>query len=117
MLAKQLFSTRLTRFRMSHLERFQRESIIIKELAIRLELMVAARILQDTAIGRSYASNTFSGSRRLRDAIVLGYQLQRVSGKDISVPDWYIHAQHELGFQTALLADETVEKSSPGKMI
>ncbi|PKA65818.1 L-arabinokinase [Apostasia shenzhenica] len=61
---------------------------------------VAARILQDTAIGRKYLSNKFSGSRRLRDAILLGYQLQRVPGRDISIPDWYTRAENELGLRS-----------------
>lgn len=47
-----------------------------------------------------------SGSRRLQDAIVLGYQLQRVSGKDIDVPSWYALAQDELSFRIPS-ADET----------
>lgn len=38
-----------------------------------------------------------SGARRLRDAIVLGYELQRVPGRDLSIPDWYDNAQSELG--------------------
>lgn len=42
----------------------------------------------------------FSGARRLRDAIVLGYQLQRVADRDISIPDWYICAEHEIGQST-----------------
>ncbi|KAG6390929.1 hypothetical protein SASPL_148674 [Salvia splendens] len=47
-----------------------------------------------------------SGSRRLQDAIVLGYQLQRVSGKDIDVPSCYALAQDELSFRIPS-ADET----------
>ncbi|TXG62399.1 hypothetical protein EZV62_013762 [Acer yangbiense] len=65
---------------------------------------VAAHILQETAVGKNYASekvplviNVFSGARRLRDAIVLGYQLQRVPGRDISIPEWYISAENEFG--------------------
>lgn len=41
-----------------------------------------------------------SGARRLRDAIVLGYQLQRVAGRDISIPDWYANAENELSKST-----------------
>ncbi|XAR47978.1 L-arabinokinase [Bertholletia excelsa] len=66
---------------------------------------VVARILQDTALGKSHASNKLSGSRRLQDAIILGYQLQSVSSRDIYVPDWYSHAQNELGFHTEMTAD------------
>lgn len=47
-----------------------------------------------------------SGSRRLQDAIVLGYQLHRVSGKDIDVPEWYKLAQDEFSFHTPSV-DET----------
>ncbi|XP_050216691.1 L-arabinokinase-like [Mercurialis annua] len=56
----------------------------------------AAHILQETAIGNNYASNKLSGARRLRDAIILGYQLQRVPGRDISIPEWYANAENEL---------------------
>ncbi|KAI9191623.1 hypothetical protein LWI28_010997 [Acer negundo] len=58
---------------------------------------LAAHILQETAVGKNYASEKFSGARRLRDAIVLGYQLQRVPGRDISIPEWYISAENEFG--------------------
>ncbi|KAL3650983.1 D-arabinose 1-dehydrogenase (NAD(P)(+)) [Castilleja foliolosa] len=61
---------------------------------------VAAHILQDTASGKNYASDKLSGARRLRDAIVLGYQLQRVPGRDLSIPDWYANAENELGLRT-----------------
>ncbi|WOL08538.1 L-arabinokinase-like isoform X1 [Canna indica] len=60
---------------------------------------VAARILQDTAKGKMYASEKFSGARRLRDAIVLGYQLQRAPGRDIGIPDWYSLAENEVGLR------------------
>uniref|UniRef100_A0A7N0U6W1 L-arabinokinase n=1 Tax=Kalanchoe fedtschenkoi TaxID=63787 RepID=A0A7N0U6W1_KALFE len=64
---------------------------------------VAARILQDTAAGKNYVSDQqLSGPRRLRDAIVLGYQLQRAPGRDISIPEWYINAQSELGLRTSV---------------
>ncbi|XP_022637961.1 L-arabinokinase isoform X1 [Vigna radiata var. radiata] len=58
---------------------------------------VAARILQETALGKNYASDKLSGARRLRDAIVLGYQLQRASGRDITIPEWYTTAEDQLG--------------------
>ncbi|XP_075508427.1 L-arabinokinase-like isoform X1 [Primulina tabacum] len=61
---------------------------------------VAANILQDTASGKNYTSNKLSGARRLQDAIVLGYQLQRVPGRDLSIPDWYANAETELGLRT-----------------
>ncbi|KVH91514.1 hypothetical protein Ccrd_006465 [Cynara cardunculus var. scolymus] len=48
--------------------------------------LVAARILQDAAHGKNYRSDKVSGARRLRDAIVLGFQLQRAPGNDISIP-------------------------------
>lgn len=60
---------------------------------------VAARILQDAAVGKNSVSDKLSGARRLRDAIVLGYQLQRMPGRDpdLCVPEWYANAQSELG--------------------
>ncbi|XP_052620292.1 L-arabinokinase [Lactuca sativa] len=61
---------------------------------------VAAKILQDAAHGKNYKSDQDSGARRLCDAIVLGFQLQRASGRDISIPEWYTNAQNELGFRT-----------------
>ncbi|KAJ8766051.1 hypothetical protein K2173_020567 [Erythroxylum novogranatense] len=61
---------------------------------------VAAHILQETAMGKNYASDKFSGARRLRDAIILGYQLQRVPGRDISIPEWYANAENELSKST-----------------
>ncbi|KAG1364535.1 Mevalonate/galactokinase [Cocos nucifera] len=63
---------------------------------------VTARILQDTAIGKNYASDKLSGARRLRDAIVLGYQLQRAPGRDIGIPDWYSLAENEVRLRPAL---------------
>ncbi|OEL36892.1 L-arabinokinase [Dichanthelium oligosanthes] len=38
-----------------------------------------------------------SGARRLRDAIVLGYQLQRAPGRDVGIPDWYSLSEKETG--------------------
>lgn len=35
----------------------------------------------------------------MRDAIVLGYQLQRVPGRDMRVPDWYSLAENEISLQ------------------
>ncbi|KAE9588968.1 putative L-arabinokinase [Lupinus albus] len=60
---------------------------------------VAAHILQETAFGKNYASDKLSGARRLRDAIVLGYQLQRAPGRDIdiAIPEWYVTAENQLG--------------------
>ncbi|KAK1367624.1 L-arabinokinase [Heracleum sosnowskyi] len=72
---------------------------------------VAARILQDTAIGKNYASDKLSGARRLRDAIVLGYQLQRVPGRDISIPEWYANAESEFGLRTGTQNAETNQSS------
>lgn len=58
---------------------------------------MAAQILQETAIGKNYASDKLSGARRLRDAIILGYQLQRAPGRDAFIPEWYASAENELG--------------------
>ncbi|XP_030551692.2 L-arabinokinase-like [Rhodamnia argentea] len=73
---------------------------------------VAAYILQETAAGRNYASDKFSGVRRLRDAIVLGYQLQRMPGRDLCIPDWYANAENELGLSTGSPKVGLNEKSS-----
>jgi len=43
-----------------------------------------------------------SGARRLRDAIVLGYQLQRAPGRDVGIPDWYSLSEKETGVRQAL---------------
>ncbi|KAK8968399.1 L-arabinokinase [Platanthera guangdongensis] len=61
---------------------------------------VAARILQDTAIGKKFSSGKLSGARRLRDAIILGYQLQRSPGRDVSIPEWYTQAENEVGLRS-----------------
>ncbi|XP_042495779.1 L-arabinokinase-like [Macadamia integrifolia] len=73
---------------------------------------LAARILQDTAVGKNYASDKLSGVRRLRDAIVLGYQLQRVPGRDISIPEWYPLAENE---RIAMPSVEMRQESSLAK--
>ncbi|KAL2505942.1 L-arabinokinase [Abeliophyllum distichum] len=73
---------------------------------------VAAKVLQDTAIGKHRTPCKLSGPRRLRDAIVLGYQLQRVPGKDISVPEWYTLAQNELNIRTPSPDNNTIQGSS-----
>ncbi|KAK4370133.1 hypothetical protein RND71_009608 [Anisodus tanguticus] len=73
---------------------------------------VAARILQDTAMGKHHASHGLSGARRLGDAIVLGYQLQRITGKDIVIPEWYSLAQNELSSRTQLPNEEVLDNSS-----
>ncbi|KAG9133450.1 hypothetical protein Leryth_013256 [Lithospermum erythrorhizon] len=74
-----------------HHQQFGRLQKIIplSEFLIRLcdTAQVAAGIIQDTATGKNYKSCKRSGSRRLRDAIVLGYQLQRVPGRDVSIPE------------------------------
>ncbi|KAK8954637.1 L-arabinokinase [Platanthera zijinensis] len=62
--------------------------------------LVAARILQDTAIGKKFSSGKLSGARRLRDAIILGYQLQRSPGRDVSIPEWYTQAENEVGLRS-----------------
>ncbi|XVF34169.1 hypothetical protein REPUB_Repub18cG0035300 [Reevesia pubescens] len=73
---------------------------------------VAANILQETATGKKYASDKLSGARRLRDAIILGYQLQRVPGRDVSIPEWYTHAENELGLSTGSPTSQTSESNS-----
>lgn len=73
---------------------------------------VAAQILQETAFGKNYASDKLSGARRLRDAIILGYQLQRVPGRDICIPDWYTSAESELGLGSGSPTFQMSERSS-----
>ncbi|KAJ4763612.1 Galactokinase [Rhynchospora pubera] len=68
-----------------------------------------ARILQDTAVGKKHASDKLSGVRRLRDAIVLGYQLQRVAGRDVGVPDWYSLSEKEIGLRAKTPTADTTE--------
>lgn len=67
---------------------------------------VAALILQETAAGKNYSSDKLSGARRLRDAIVLGYQLQRAPGRDICIPEWYSLAENEVGLRPAVAENE-----------
>uniref|UniRef100_A0A0A0KZ62 L-arabinokinase n=1 Tax=Cucumis sativus TaxID=3659 RepID=A0A0A0KZ62_CUCSA len=76
---------------------FVRRDYFNEEPFLRNMLEVAAHILQETASGKNYASDKFSGARRLRDAIVLGYQLQRAPGRDLCIPDWFANAESELG--------------------
>ncbi|XP_062163501.1 L-arabinokinase-like isoform X1 [Alnus glutinosa] len=73
---------------------------------------VAAQILQETATGKNYTSDKLSGARRLRDAIILGYQLQRVPGRDISIPGWYSTAENELGISSGSPTYQKTENSS-----
>ncbi|XP_073005010.1 L-arabinokinase-like [Typha latifolia] len=75
---------------------------------------VAARILQDTAVGKKYASDKLSGARRLRDAIVLGYQLQRAPGRDVGIPDWYSRAENEIGLRPIL---PSLEESGTASLV
>jgi L-arabinokinase len=42
-----------------------------------------------------------SGARRLRDAIVFGFQLQRHPGREIDIPDWYGPSETRLGLLPA----------------
>ncbi|RLM55829.1 L-arabinokinase-like isoform X1 [Panicum miliaceum] len=58
---------------------------------------VVAQILQDTAIGKECIPVKFSGARRLQNAIVSGYQLQRAPGRDVRIPDWYSLSETETG--------------------
>lgn len=77
---------------------------------------VAAHILQETAIGKNYASDKLSGARRLRDAIIFGYELQRVPGRDVSIPEWYQTAEDELGLSASRSPPCTPEGDSTVKL-
>ncbi|CAN6192994.1 unnamed protein product [Urochloa humidicola] len=74
---------------------------------------VVAQILQDTAIGKECISDKFSGARRLQDAIVSGYQLQRAPGRDVRVPDWYSLSETETGAGSTLKNVATKETATP----
>ncbi|KAL5223591.1 hypothetical protein ABZP36_010230 [Zizania latifolia] len=74
---------------------------------------VAAQILQDTAFGKECISDKFSGARRLQDAIVLGYQLQRAPRRDVVIPDWYSLSTTEVGACPILENIRTKESSEP----
>lgn len=58
---------------------------------------VVSQILQDTAIGNKCISDKASGARRLQDAMVSGYVLQRVPGRDAGIPDWYSVSETKTG--------------------
>ncbi|XP_066369481.1 L-arabinokinase-like isoform X1 [Miscanthus floridulus] len=58
---------------------------------------VVAQILQDTAVGKKCISDKSSGARRLQDAMVSGYVLQRAPGRDAGIPDWYSLSETETG--------------------
>ncbi|CAA6671179.1 unnamed protein product [Spirodela intermedia] len=73
---------------------------------------VASCILQDAAIGKPHAPDKLSGARRLRDAIVLGYQLQRSPGRDISIPEWYSRAENEVGLRPGSPNSDVDENNS-----
>ncbi|AQK66868.1 L-arabinokinase [Zea mays] len=60
-------------------------------------LKVVSQILQDTAIGNKCISDKASGARRLQDAMVSGYVLQRVPGRDAGIPDWYSVSETKTG--------------------
>ncbi|XP_011077667.1 L-arabinokinase [Sesamum indicum] len=73
---------------------------------------VVAQILHDIALGKDPTPSKLRGSRRLKDAIVLGYQLQGVSGKDIDVPHWYTLAQTELSSRTPLPDENSIQNTT-----
>lgn len=73
---------------------------------------IVAEILKDTASGKFVSSQKQSGARRLQDAIVFGYQMQRIPGRELSIPNWYTHAEIELNWRSAT----SMEKLDPPKM-
>ncbi|CAM6123101.1 unnamed protein product [Calypogeia fissa] len=66
---------------------------------------VAAKILQDAAVGKVHKTQKQSGARRLQDAIIFGFQMQRHPGRDIEVPDWYSTQESQLGLSALLHTD------------
>ncbi|XWS17942.1 hypothetical protein CRYUN_Cryun33cG0111000 [Craigia yunnanensis] len=83
-----------------------------RENKLHLKFAVAAHILQETAIDKNYTSDKLSGARRLHDAIILGYQLQRVLGRDVIIPEWYTNAENELGLSTGSPTSQMSESNS-----
>uniref|UniRef100_A0A0A0LGT8 L-arabinokinase n=1 Tax=Cucumis sativus TaxID=3659 RepID=A0A0A0LGT8_CUCSA len=75
--------------------------------------LVTAHILQETAAGKNYTSDKFSGARRLQDAIILGYQLQRARGRDLLIPKWYANAENEFALSIGSPTCQVDERSSP----
>lgn len=58
------------------------------------------------------------GSRRLHDTIVLGYQLQRVPGSDLSIPDWYANAENQRDVHLASpTAEPSIDKCSMPSLV
>ncbi|XP_016903567.2 L-arabinokinase-like isoform X2 [Cucumis melo] len=74
---------------------------------------ITAHILQETAAGKNCTSDKFSGARRLQDAIILGYQLQRVRGRDLLIPEWYANAENEFALSIGSPTCQVDERSSP----
>uniref|UniRef100_A0A6N2KDC8 GHMP kinase C-terminal domain-containing protein n=1 Tax=Salix viminalis TaxID=40686 RepID=A0A6N2KDC8_SALVM len=67
---------------------------------------VAAHILQETAIGKHYASDK-SSSVEQDDC-----EMPLVPGRDISIPEWYSSAENELNNSTGSPATQTIENGS-----
>lgn len=42
-----------------------------------------------------------NGARRLQDAIVFGFQMQRIPGQELGIANWYMHAEKELNLRSA----------------
>lgn len=69
---------------------------------------VAATLLEDAARGKADTIKPQSGARRLRDAIVFGFQLQRHPGREVDIPDWYGPNETRLGLLPAKKSVDTV---------
>ncbi|KAI5062302.1 hypothetical protein GOP47_0022841 [Adiantum capillus-veneris] len=62
---------------------------------------VVARIVEETASGNNLAFQKKSGAGRLQDAIVFGFQMQRIPGQELGIPKWYTHAEKEFTLRSA----------------
>lgn len=62
---------------------------------------VVAKIIEDTVSGNYMTLRKKNGARRLQDAIVFGFQMQRMPGRELGIPNWYTHAEKELTLRSA----------------
>ncbi|MCO5568614.1 hypothetical protein L7F22_022313 [Adiantum nelumboides] len=62
---------------------------------------VIAKIVEETALGNNVAFHKKNGAGRIQDAIVFGFQMQRIPGQELGIPKWYTHAEKELTLRSA----------------
>lgn len=61
---------------------------------------VIAKIVEDMASGKYTNFHKKNGARRLQDAIVFGFQLQRIPGQELGIANWYMDAEKELNLRS-----------------